>query len=70
MSSNKERHNQWHKDPSNWKFGVFYYNKKDDRLFPPKRFKATGWTINFVNPKSILLFLGLVALVILISKGI
>lgn len=28
---------KWHKDPANWKWGSFYYNKEDNRLFPPKR---------------------------------
>ncbi|TCN53922.1 DUF5808 domain-containing protein [Flavobacterium circumlabens] len=27
----------------------FYYNPKDKRLFPPKRIKQLGWTINFAN---------------------
>ena len=38
---------------SNWILGIFYYNKNDDRLFPPKRIKYLGWTINFANPYSI-----------------
>ena len=70
MESQKEKHKEWHKDPSNWKLGIFYYNKEDKRLFPPKRLKPMGWTINFANPKSILLFLGLIVLIILISKYI
>ena len=44
----------WHNDPSNWKMGMFYYNKEDKRLFPPKRVKWTGWTVNFANPLSIM----------------
>jgi uncharacterized membrane protein len=26
--------NQWHDDSSNWKLGIFYFNKKDKRVFP------------------------------------
>ena len=32
----KETKDQWHKDPDNWKWGLFYYNKEDKRIFPPK----------------------------------
>jgi uncharacterized membrane protein len=44
--------NAWHKDPSNWNWGLFYYNKNDKRIFPPKKFAAFGWTVNFANPYS------------------
>ena len=33
----KETSDEWHKDSKNWKWGIFYYNKKDKRLFPPKK---------------------------------
>jgi uncharacterized membrane protein len=42
----------WYDDPSNWKLGVFYYNKQDKRIFPPKRVRGMGWTVNFANPNS------------------
>jgi uncharacterized membrane protein len=48
----KETLEKWHNDPSNWKLGIFYYNKSDKRIFPPKRFRALGWTVNFANPCS------------------
>lgn len=41
-------------DEDHWKWGIFYYNKDDKRLFPPKRNKFLGWTVNFANPYSIL----------------
>ena len=40
---------------SNWVLGIFYFNTKDKRLFPPKRVPILGWTINFANPYSILI---------------
>ena len=40
--------------PSNWCMGVFYYNKKDNRIFPPKRVAMMGQTISFANPYSYL----------------
>jgi uncharacterized membrane protein len=64
----KETLDQWHNDPSNWKWGIFYYNRKDKRIFPPKKFKAMGWTINFANPWSVLFFLVLIILIGAVSK--
>ena len=55
----KETMDKWHSDPDNWKLKIFYYNKEDQRIFPPKRY-GQGWTINLANPKSILVFVGLV----------
>ncbi len=51
--TNKDTLDNGHNDPSNWKLGVFYFNPKDKRIFPPKRSKSFGWTINFANPISI-----------------
>lgn len=61
----EEQLEQWHKDPNNWKLGLFYYNPDDERLFPPKRMKWAGWTVNFANPKSIVAFVVLVAILLL-----
>jgi len=44
---------QWRKDPSNWVWGFFYFNKEDKRIFPPKRNDLMGFTINFANPTSV-----------------
>ena len=60
----EEQLEQWRKDPSNWKLGLFYYNPEDERLFPPKRVKWAGWTVNFANPKSIVAFLILVGVLL------
>jgi len=60
---NQEMYNTWHDDPANWKAGVFYYNPEDKRLFPPKRIEAGGWTVNFANPYSIGVLIGLLALI-------
>jgi len=48
---------RWRKDPNNWILGIFYYNKEDLRVFPPKKNEDMGSTINFANPKSILALL-------------
>jgi uncharacterized membrane protein len=65
-SPNKETREKWHKDPKNWKFGGIYYNKEDNRIFPPKRIAWMGWTINFANLKSIIAFLILFGIVLTI----
>ena len=62
----KETLEKWHKDPNNWGFGGIYYNKEDKRIFPPKRVKWMGWTVNFANPKSILVFIMVIIVTILI----
>ena len=62
----KETLNEWHKDPSNWILGMFYFNKKDKRLFPPKRLAYLGWTINFANPLSVLAILAIIILTTLL----
>lgn len=56
QSSEQKKFEEWHKNPKNWKLGVFYFNKEDKRILPPKRNKMLGWTVNFANPVSILLF--------------
>ena len=67
---NKEIMDKIHNDPANWIWGVFYFNKKDNRLFPPKRLSTLGWTINFANPYSLLTFAGLIILIVIITNRI
>jgi len=64
----KETLDKWHKDPDNWKLGIFYFNKEDKRIFPPKRKAQFGWTVNFANPLSVLAIVVIIALAILITK--
>lgn len=53
----QETLNKWNKDPNNWKWGMFYYNKDDKRIFPPKRIAWMGFTVNFANRNSVLFFI-------------
>ncbi|WP_348823478.1 DUF5808 domain-containing protein [Flavobacterium aestuarii] len=57
----KETSDKWKNDPSNWIWGIFYYNNEDPRIFPPKKIEEMGVTINFANPKSVLSLLGALA---------
>lgn len=63
----KETLEKWHKDPDNWRCGIFYYNKQDKRLLPPKRCEWMGWTVNFANTKSVLFFVGMMAFFIFVT---
>ncbi|MBF4465888.1 DUF5808 domain-containing protein [Flavobacterium sp. LC2016-12] len=69
MSFNNEHENQdkWQNDPDNWIWGIFYYNPEDSRLFPPKRIKQLGWTINFANPNSVFLIIVIIAIAFIFS---
>ncbi|MEN9910292.1 MAG: hypothetical protein RLZZ540_3451 [Bacteroidota bacterium] len=70
----QETLDQWSKDPDNWIWGMFYYNPKDKRIFPPKKIAWMGFTTNFANTKSVLamigvlLFAALVVFTIIIQK--
>ncbi|MBH1960887.1 MAG: hypothetical protein I8H68_12350 [Flavobacteriia bacterium] len=44
-----------------WIWGIFYYNKEDERVFPPKRIPWMGWTVNFANWKSIAALVAMLA---------
>ena len=55
-----EQEEQWRKDPNNYVWGLFYYNREDKRLMPPKYYKEMGWTVNFAYPKSILAMVALI----------
>lgn len=64
----EETLNQWHADPDNWRLGIFYFNRRDKRIFPPKKIKALGWTVNFANPISVLSIILIVVLVYVLSR--
>lgn len=64
----KDTLDKWHQDPNNWKFGIFYFNREDKRIFPPKRIAQFGWTVNFANPLSILVIVAIIALTVFITR--
>jgi uncharacterized membrane protein len=59
-----------HNDPSNWKFGIFYFNPEDKRLFLPKRIPSMGMTVNFANPYSFLVMAALAACIIIAGRAL
>ena len=64
----QENQNEWKNDPDNWIWGMFYYNPKDNRLFPPKRIKEFGWTINFAHPNSIFIALIIISILLILAE--
>ena len=68
MDDQKKKYDEWHNDPSKWKLGLFYFNKEDKRLLPPKRIKYLEWTINFANPLSVLVFVLMLIAIAVIFK--
>ena len=65
--ADQKKYQEWHADPKNWKWGIFYYNKEDKRILPPKRIGWLGWTINFANTWSVVVFILLLAAIASIS---
>jgi uncharacterized membrane protein len=53
----KETKENWLRDNKYWKWGVFYYNPEDMRIFPPKRNPWMGWTVNFANIRSVIVMI-------------
>ncbi|MEN2402398.1 DUF5808 domain-containing protein [Flavobacterium sp. MC2016-06] len=64
----EETKNRWHNDPNNWIWGIFYYNPEDKRIFPPKKIKELGWTINFANPNSLFIVFIIIASAFIFGK--
>jgi len=57
-------------DPLNYKWGIFYFNRKDSRILVPKRISWMGWTFNFGNRYSyIFLFLAFAFVIFLLRKS-
>lgn len=54
-------------DPTNYKWGIFYFNRKDIRVLVPKRSRSMGWTLNFANIYSYLLILSGIGIGVLIT---
>jgi uncharacterized membrane protein len=53
-------------DPNNWKWGIFYFNPNDERLFVPKKNPSFGATLNFANPRSYILFIPLMFFILFV----
>lgn len=65
MNRRQQNEDEMHRDPNNWRWGIFYFNPADERLFVPKKNPAFGVTLNFANPRSYLIFFPLVFMILL-----
>jgi len=52
-----------HDNPENWKWAMFYFNRKDSRLIVPKQVPVLGSTFNFAHPISYIFILLIFAFV-------
>ncbi len=64
----QEFKNEDYLNPKYWKWGIFYYNRNDKRIFPPKRNKSLGWTTNFANPTSIFALILILVIIYFVAK--
>jgi uncharacterized membrane protein len=39
-------------NPEYYKWGLFYFNREDQRIFVPKVNRLMGWTLNFARPEA------------------
>ncbi|MGE5500090.1 MAG: DUF5808 domain-containing protein [Syntrophothermus sp.] len=62
----KKKYGEVKDEKESWKFGVFYFNPGDPRIFLPKRY-GIGVTLNFANPVSYILFIGIIAIALLVA---
>ncbi|MFK5855695.1 MAG: DUF5808 domain-containing protein [Bacteroidota bacterium] len=54
-------------NPNNYKYGIFYYNSDDHRIFVPKRNRNMGWTLNFGNHFTYLMLGFIISAIILFN---
>jgi len=56
-------------DPTNYKWGIFYFNRNDHRILVPKRSKSMGWTLNFARIYSYIILISIFALAVACEKS-
>lgn len=55
-------------DPDNYKWGIFYFNPQDPRIFLPKKNPFMGYTLNFANMYSWLILIIILTVTLFIDK--
>ena len=48
----KDHKSNCDKDRNHWRYGFFYHNASDPRIFLPKRIPLFGWTLNFAHTEA------------------
>jgi uncharacterized membrane protein len=54
-------------NPENYKWGIFYFNRGDQRIFVPKMISKMGWTLNFARPESYIIIAAFFVVIYLVS---
>ncbi len=52
------------RDKGNWTLGVIYHCREDPRVIVPRRWRWSGWTLNFSRPSAGLVGLAAVCLAV------
>ncbi len=55
-------------NPEYYKWGLFYFNREDQRIFVPKVNRLMGWTLNFARPESYVIIGAFVFLMIYLNR--
>lgn len=55
-------------NPENYKLGIFYFNRGDQRIFVPKMVSKMGWTLNFARPESYIIIAAFFVVIYLVSN--
>ncbi|HMI47588.1 MAG TPA: hypothetical protein VK481_02860 [Gemmatimonadaceae bacterium] len=50
MSSQQEINDSEWGNPANWRGGLFYFSRRDSRVWIPKRVPEMGMTLNLARP--------------------
>jgi uncharacterized membrane protein len=58
-TSNQQELDNMRRDPRNYKWGIFYFNRRDPRFILPKREPSLGFTVNFAHPLAYLVLLSI-----------
>jgi uncharacterized membrane protein len=67
MSSEEEINDSEWENPASWRGGLFYFSRRDSRVWVPKQVPQLGWTLNLGRPLGLaflLVSLGLVVALI------
>jgi uncharacterized membrane protein len=73
IKPDKKTEIEWGKDPANYRWGNYYYNKNDGRFWVKNwegYYRGRGFIINFARPYATLFFIGFTLLFILVIVGI
>ena len=64
---NHEELNRMRNDPDNYKWGFFYYNPNDHRVFVSRK-KGIGLSLNWANPYAYPIIFGVVLFAVLMGE--